>query len=57
MQVARLAVTAVIVVTSYRYIEKPMLRRKERFSSRVSPGPKAQTAQLAAQGEKMPLPS
>ena len=32
VQIARLAVTAVFVIASYRYIEKPMLRIKERFS-------------------------
>ena len=32
-EIARLAITAVLVVLSYRYIERPMLRMKERFST------------------------
>lgn len=33
VQFARLAITGILVVLSYKYIEKPMLRLKERFSA------------------------
>ncbi|HUP28252.1 MAG TPA: hypothetical protein VM409_07440, partial [Chloroflexia bacterium] len=35
VQFARLVVTAAFVILSYRYVEKPMLRLKERFSPRT----------------------
>jgi peptidoglycan/LPS O-acetylase OafA/YrhL len=41
VQIVRLVITAAVVILSYRYIEKPMLRLKERFSgrSRIEPSP------------------
>jgi peptidoglycan/LPS O-acetylase OafA/YrhL len=50
MQLVRLVITAVVVFLSYRYIEKPMLRLKERFSGR----PRIEPSPAAASGAYLP---
>jgi peptidoglycan/LPS O-acetylase OafA/YrhL len=49
MQFTRLAITAILVIVSYRYIERPMLRKKARLSRRMDPVPERQATQISTQ--------
>jgi peptidoglycan/LPS O-acetylase OafA/YrhL len=58
VQIARLAITAVFVTLSYRYIERPALRIKERFSTASRSAvvePRTQVAASTAQNENVPV--
>jgi peptidoglycan/LPS O-acetylase OafA/YrhL len=49
MQFTRLVLTAVLVIVSYRYIERPMLRKKARLSRRADPVLESRATRLATQ--------
>jgi peptidoglycan/LPS O-acetylase OafA/YrhL len=53
VQLARLAVTAALVVLSYRYLERPMLRIKDRFSGRAPSERNASAPGVASRSENI----
>lgn len=53
VQFVRLAITAALVVLSYRYLEKPMLSLKERFAGKVEARPQPPVGSYVTQTESV----